>query len=141
MPAKKRNGNGNSSGIGSMSAKQLKRKKPINTDKMVEIQPLTKNQEKFFDAYEKGKNIFAYGCAGTGKTFVALYLALRDVLNEITPYEKVYVVRSLVSTERLDSYQVIMKTSHSYIRFHTRTWLSTCLKCHLIRTLKCFMVH
>ena len=101
MPAKKRNGNGNSSGIGSMSAKQLKRKKPINTDKMVEIQPLTKNQEKFFDAYEKGKNIFAYGCAGTGKTFVALYLALRDVLNEITPYEKVYVVRSLVSTREI----------------------------------------
>jgi len=37
MPAKKRNGNGNSSGIGSMSAKQLKRKKPINTDAMVDI--------------------------------------------------------------------------------------------------------
>ena len=45
MPAKKRNGNGNSSGIGSMSAKQLKRKKPINTDAMVDIKPLTKNQE------------------------------------------------------------------------------------------------
>ena len=101
MPAKKRNGNGNSSGIGSMSAKQLKRKKPINTDKMVDIQPLTKNQEKFFDAYKEGKNVFAYGCAGTGKTFVALYLALRDVLNEITPYEKVYVVRSLVSTREI----------------------------------------
>ena len=101
MPAKKRNGNGNSSGIGSMSAKQLKRKKPINTDKMVDIQPLTKNQEKFLDAYKEGKNIFAYGCAGTGKTFVALYLALRDVLNEITPYEKVYVVRSLVSTREI----------------------------------------
>ena len=101
MPAKKRNGNGNSWGIGSMTAKQLKRKKPINTDAMVDIQPLTKNQERFFEAYENGKNIFAYGAAGTGKTFVALYLALRDVLNEITPYEKVYVVRSLVSTREI----------------------------------------
>ena len=101
MPAKKRNGNGNSSGIGSMSAKQLKRKNPINTDAMVDIKPLTKNQEKFFEAYDKGKNIFAYGAAGTGKTFVALYLALRDVLNPITPYEKVYVVRSLVSTREI----------------------------------------
>ena len=55
MPAKKRNGNGNSSGIGSMSAKQLKRKKPINTDAMVDIKPLTKNQERFFEAYEKVK--------------------------------------------------------------------------------------
>ena len=84
-----------------MSAKQLKRKKPINTDAMVDIKPLTKNQERFFEAYENGKNIFAYGAAGTGKTFVALYLALRDVLNEITPYEKVYVVRSLVSTREI----------------------------------------
>ena len=84
-----------------MSAKQLKRKKPINTDSMVDIKPLTKNQERFFEAYENGKNIFAYGAAGTGKTFVALYLALRDVLNEITPYEKVYVVRSLVSTREI----------------------------------------
>ena len=53
MPAKKRNGNGNSSGIGSMSAKQLKRKKPIHTDAMVDIKPLTKNQEKFLNPMEK----------------------------------------------------------------------------------------
>ena len=101
MPAKKRNGNGNSSGIGSMSNKQLKRKKPINTDSLVDIKPLTKSQEKFFDAYKKGKNVFAYGAAGTGKTFVALYLALREVLDQMTPYENVYVVRSLVSTREI----------------------------------------
>ena len=101
MPAKIRNGNGNSSGIGSMSNKQLKRKKPINTDIMVDIKPLTKSQEKFFDAYKKGKNVFAYGAAGTGKTFVALYLALREVLDQMTPYENVYVVRSLVSTREI----------------------------------------
>ncbi len=101
MPAKKRNGNGNSSGIGSMSSKQLKRKKPINADIMVDIKPLTKNQEKFFESYKKGKNIFSYGAAGTGKTFIALYLALKDVLNQMTPYEKVYIVRSLVSTREI----------------------------------------
>ena len=101
MPAKKRNGNGNSSGIGSMSNKQLKRKKPVNSDVMVDIKPLTKSQERFFDAYKKGKNIFAYGAAGTGKTFVGLYLALKDVLEQMTPYENVYVVRSLVSTREI----------------------------------------
>ena len=101
MPAKKRNGNGSSSGIGSMSNKQLKRKKPINADSLVDIKPLTKSQEKFFDAYKKGKNVFAYGAAGTGKTFVALYLALREVLDQMTPYENVYVVRSLVSTREI----------------------------------------
>ena len=84
-----------------MSSRQLKRKKPINSDLMVDIKPLTDNQEKFFDAYKAGKNMFAYGAAGTGKTFVALYLALKDVLDQFTPYEKVYVVRSLVSTREI----------------------------------------
>ena len=101
MPAKKRNGNGSQSGIGSMSNKQLKRKKPVNSDVMVDIKPLTDSQEKVFDAYQKGKNIFAYGCAGTGKTFIALYLALKDVLDQMTPYENVYIVRSLVSTREI----------------------------------------
>ena len=101
MPAKKRKNGDSLSGIGSMSAKQLKRKKPINTDVMVDIKPLTKNQEKFFDEYKKGKNLFAYGAAGTGKTFIALYLALKEVLDVVTPYEKVYIVRSLVSTREI----------------------------------------
>lgn len=100
MPAKKRKG-GSSVGVGSMSSRQLKRKKPINSDLMVDIKPLTDNQEKFFDAYKAGKNMFAYGAAGTGKTFIALYLALKDVLDQFTPYEKVYVVRSLVATREI----------------------------------------
>ena len=101
MPAKKRKNGDSISGIGSMSAKQLKRKKPINTDVMVDIKPLTKNQEKFFAEYKKGKNLFAYGCAGTGKTVIALYLALKEVLDVVTPFEKVYLVRSLVSTREI----------------------------------------
>jgi len=101
MPTKKRNGNGSQSGIGSMSNKQLKRKKPVNSDVMVDIKPLTDSQKKVFDAYQKGKNIFAYGAAGTGKTFIALYLALKEVLDQMTPYENVYIVRSLVSTREI----------------------------------------
>ena len=100
MPAKKRKG-GSSVGVGSMTSRQLKRKKPINSDLMVDIKPLTENQEKFFDAYKEGRNLFAYGAAGTGKTFIALYLALKDVLDQFTPYEKVYVVRSLVATREI----------------------------------------
>ena len=99
MARQRKPSNGNI-GIG-MSAKQLRRKKPINSDLMVNISPLTDNQKIFFDEYEKGKNIFAYGAAGTGKTFVGLYLALRDVLDEKTPYEKVYIVRSLVATREI----------------------------------------
>jgi len=87
-------------GVG-YTAKQMRRKKPINTDLLVDIEPLTDNQEKFFADYKAGKNLFAYGCAGTGKTFIALYNALREVLSGETPYEKIYIVRSLVATREI----------------------------------------
>ena len=44
-------------GVG-MTAKQMKRKKPINSDFLLDVKPLTENQEKLFDDYKKGKNIF-----------------------------------------------------------------------------------
>ena len=84
-----------------MTAKQMKRKKPISADLMREIEPLTENQKRLYAAYEKGQNIVAYGCAGTGKTFITLYNALQDVLDERSPYEKIYIVRSLVATREI----------------------------------------
>ena len=87
-------------GVG-MTAKQMKRKKPINTDLMRDIEPLTQNQQILFNAYAENKNLVAYGCAGTGKTFITLYNALRDVLSQTTPYEKIYIVRSLVATREI----------------------------------------
>ena len=87
-------------GVG-LTAKQMKRKKPINADMLRDIEPLTENQQKLFDSYTEGKNIIAYGAAGTGKTFIKLYNALCDVLDPSTPYEKIYIVRSLVSTREI----------------------------------------
>ena len=87
-------------GVG-LTAKQMKRKKPINTDMMRDIEPLTPNQQILFNAYAENKNLVAYGCAGTGKTFITLYNALRDVLDQETPYEKVYIIRSLIPTREI----------------------------------------
>jgi len=87
-------------GVG-MTAKQMKRKKPINSDFLLDIEPLTDNQKKLFDSYDEGKHIVAYGCAGTGKTFITLYNAIQDVLDERTPYERIYIVRSLVATREI----------------------------------------
>ena len=84
-----------------MTAKQMKRRKPINQDLMRDIEPLTDNQKQLFESYDSGKNIVAYGCAGTGKTFITLYNALQEVLDERTPYEKIYIVRSLVATREI----------------------------------------
>ena len=100
MPAKSRSRNKTIVPFG-MSNKQMKRKKPINTDLMRKITPLTPNQEELFRCYENNQNLVAYGCAGTGKTFITLYNALKDVLDPKTPYEKIYIVRSLVSTREI----------------------------------------
>ena len=83
------------------SNRVMKRKKPINLDYMKKIEPLTDNQETLFTRYSLDQNIVAYGAAGTGKTFITLYNALKDVLNEKTPYEKIYIVRSLVATREI----------------------------------------
>ena len=100
MARKKRNNDLQPIGVG-LTTKQMKRKKPVNSDFLVDIQPLTENQKQLFNSYKEGKHLVAYGCAGTGKTFITLYNALRDVLDERTPYEKVYMVRSLVSTREI----------------------------------------
>ncbi len=84
-----------------VKAKRLRKKKPINSEMMVEIKPLTPSQEKVFEYWNDNKNLFMYGAAGTGKTFIALYLALNEVLKNDSPYEKVYIVRSLVSTREI----------------------------------------
>ena len=70
-------------------------------DSLKTIEPLTTNQELAFKAYKDNKQLILHGAAGTGKTFISLYLALAEVLDESTPYEKVYMVRSLVPTREI----------------------------------------
>ena len=79
----------------------MKRKKPINADLMRSVEPLTDNQKELFRCYQNNQNLVAYGCAGTGKTFITLYNALKDVMDMKTPYEKIYIVRSLVATREI----------------------------------------
>ena len=98
MTRKKRNDS--PIGVGK-TTKQMKRKKPINTDFLRDIEPLTDNQVRLFESFKNEKHLVAYGCAGTGKTFITLFNALRDVLDPSTPYDKIYIVRSLVSTREI----------------------------------------
>ena len=87
-------------GVG-LTTRQMKRKKPLSADYLVDIEPITDNQKILFDCYKAQQNLIAYGCAGTGKTFITLYNAMRDVLDENTPYETVYIVRSLIATREI----------------------------------------
>ena len=112
-------------GVG-LTTRQMKRKKPLSSEYLVDIDPLTDNQRKLFDSYKEQKHIVAYGCAGTGKTFITLYNALQDVLDERSPYERVYIVRSLVATreigflpgshdDKADIYQIPYKNMVKYM--------------------------
>jgi len=75
--------------------------KDVRFHNLISIKPVTDNQKVAFNAYKDKKNLFLYGAAGTGKTFVSLYLAFKDVLNPETPYECVYLVRSAVPTREI----------------------------------------
>ena len=86
--------------LANLSTRQMRRK-PIGTEHLLDIKPLTESQQRVFDAWEKSKNLFLFGCAGTGKSFITIYLALRDILDEKTPYDKLYIVRSLVPTREI----------------------------------------
>lgn len=61
-----------------------------------EIEPLTKGQLKVF---ESEKNLMLHGCAGTGKTFISLYLALDDI--EKNNYSRITIIRSVVPTREM----------------------------------------
>ena len=87
-------------GVG-LTTKQMKRKKPLRSEYLVDIEPITDNQKVLYESYKSDKHLVAYGAAGTGKTFITIYNAIRDVLDPKTPYERIYIVRSLVSTREI----------------------------------------
>ena len=76
-------------------------KKDITFSQLTTIKPVTDSQKNVFESWKKDKNQFLFGCAGTGKTFISLYLALQEVLNPETPFDRVIVVRSLIPTREI----------------------------------------
>jgi predicted ribonuclease YlaK len=125
MARRKRGNSDQPIGVG-LTSKQMKRRKPLSSDYLIDIEPLTDNQKRLFDSYSEGKHLIAYGCAGTGKTFITLYNALVDVLDEQSPYERIYLVRSLVATreigflpgsheDKADIYQIPYKNMVKYM--------------------------
>ena len=89
----------------------------LKIDHLKTFTPLTDNQKLFYDAYKRGDYFLAlHGVAGTGKTFIAVYKALEEVLDKTNPFNKIIIVRSAVQSremghlpgdidEKLDIYQ------------------------------------
>tara|TARA_B100000029_G_C17471993_1_gene922317 strand:- start:548 stop:1255 length:708 start_codon:yes stop_codon:yes gene_type:complete len=78
-----------------------KKNKEINHQQIVTIKPITDNQKQVFASWKKGKNQFLFGAAGTGKTFISLYLALNDIFDLKKPFDRVVLVRSLIPTREI----------------------------------------
>jgi len=79
----------------------MAKQKDITYNQLSNVKPVTDSQKLVFESWKQGLNQFLFGCAGTGKTFISLYLALQDVLKNDTPYDKVIVVRSLIPTREI----------------------------------------
>jgi phosphate starvation-inducible protein PhoH and related proteins len=65
---------------------------------LVVHEPITENQVKAYEAWDDGDNLVLAGSAGTGKTFVAIYLALESILEKTNPQDKIIIFRSVVPT-------------------------------------------
>lgn len=75
------------------------KRKHWNMHDLNNIQPLTPTQEDMFHAWFGGNNICAHGTAGTGKTFLAFYLALTELFAK--RQGKITIVRSAVPTREV----------------------------------------
>lgn len=74
----------------------------LRIDDLKTFDPLTDHQKQFFDAYKRGDYFIAlHGVAGTGKTFIALYKALEEVLDKSNPFNKIIIVRSAVQSREI----------------------------------------
>lgn len=90
-------------GLSRAQIKKLRRKRtrgniqgPDHNFILREVAPKTDNQARVFDLFEDGKHLMLSGVSGTGKTFIATYLALREVMDHESKFKKVLIVRSAV---------------------------------------------
>lgn len=70
----------------------------VYSDDLIRIEPITENQKKVFEAWAENKNLVLSGSAGTGKTFIALYLALKEFFDNKNVYDNIIIMRSIVPT-------------------------------------------
>ena len=114
--------------IVTLSNKQKRRLKKVNTGlRIKEIEPMTKTQERVFNSYYSGKNIMCHGVAGTGKTFIATYLATQEVLSNYNDTHSLHIIRSVVPTRDM-GFLPIKEKNQKCMKHLTMQSLLNCLK-------------
>lgn len=96
-------------------------KKKFSQHDLQNIKPITKTQETVYQQWADGNSLFLEGVPGSGKTMIAMYLALNDIFDPTTPYERLIIIRSAVQgrdigalpgtqEEKLEPYTIPYKT-------------------------------
>lgn len=65
------------------------------------IKPKTDNQQLTFDYYSQGNHLFLHGCAGTGKSFISLYLALKEIEDKRSLRRKLVIIRTAQPSKQI----------------------------------------
>lgn len=66
-----------------------------------QISPKSLTQESAFLQYEEGSNLLLHGLPGTGKTFIGMYLALKELEDSRSDIEKLIIIRSAVQSRNV----------------------------------------
>lgn len=116
----------------------------VRASDLYEYDAITKNQEKTFKLWDEDENLVLMGSAGTGKTFIALYLALDELLNNSDKlYDKIIIVRSVVAVReigflpgKLEEKTSVFETPYKMIcdeLFHTSAAYNKMISSHQIQ--------
>jgi phosphate starvation-inducible protein PhoH len=65
------------------------------------VDPITSNQLQTFRAYSQDKNLLLHGCAGTGKTFITMYLALNEIADRRSKKRKLVIIRTAQPSKQI----------------------------------------
>ena len=118
----------------------MAKKHDVKIDDLVSIKPITDNQKVVFEAWrKKDKNLFLFGAAGTGKTFISLYLALEQVLDPKTKYENVIIIRSVVPTRDIGFLPGDEEDKSALYQVPYHNMVQLCLNNQAIMHLVCYM--
>jgi phosphate starvation-inducible PhoH-like protein len=78
--------------------RKARRREQDGLPPLAEIEPMTFAQRQVFEAWNQGYNLMLHGCAGTGKTFISAFLAMRDIMEKRNGTQSLTIIRSVVPT-------------------------------------------
>ncbi len=81
-----------------MQARRAAKGLTVKLEHLGSFSPITENQKLAVDRWREGDNLMLSGSAGTGKTYLGLRMALEEVLDRESEYDKVIIIRSVVPT-------------------------------------------